>query len=203
MNEGKCWMLILLRSRKRYRDRSFVSPKFFTKGNFMSSACHHATNCVLMYWFITLPCDGVSSPAHSMVLKAMSGRSRWLQDVSAMIRFGQKKHGRFGQKHGRFGQEWWTFRPKNMDVSAKYIFNSFTETNDTHYRKQSFRYVACRLLRWQQQAELQKTGTNFAEKSRQQYHHFGRNVHKYLFTHFTTKYTIGEITNESFVWLPR
>ena len=37
-----------------------------------------------------------------------------LQDVSAMIRFGQKKHGRFGQKR-------WTFRPKNMDVSAKKI----------------------------------------------------------------------------------
>ena len=89
-----------------------------------------------------------------------------LQDVSARIRFGQKKHGRFGQKHGRFGQELWTFRPKKMDVSAKYIFNGFTETNDTHYRQQSFTYVACRLLRWQQQAEWQKTGINFAEKYR-------------------------------------
>ena len=64
----------------------------------------------------------------------------------------------------RFGQKIWTFRPNNF-----YIFNSFSETNDTHYRKQSFRYFACRLLRWQcQQAELQKTGINFAEKSRQQ-----------------------------------
>ena len=31
--------------------------------------------------------------------------SAWLQDVSARILFGQKKHGRFGQKHGRFGQK--------------------------------------------------------------------------------------------------
>ena len=111
-----------------------------------------------------------------------------------------------GRVTGRFGhdtfrpEKTWTFRPKawtirprmmnvsakKMDVSAKYIFNSFTETNNTHYRKQSFTYVACRLLRWQQQAEWQKTGINFKEKSRQQYHHFGRNVHNYLFTHFTT-----------------
>ena len=31
-----------------------------------------------------------------------------------------------------------------------------------------------------QQAEWQNTGVDFAEKSRQQYHHFGRNVHNYL-----------------------
>ena len=107
------------------------------------------------------------------------------------MRSQQTVTGRFGQDPFRPEKTWtfrpkaWTIRPrmmnvsaKKMDVSAKYIFNSFTETNDTHYRKQSFRYVACRLLRWQQQAELQKTGIiNFAEKSRQQYNHFGRNVH--------------------------
>ena len=43
-----------------------------------------------------------------------------------------------------------------------------------------------RLLRRQQQAEWQKTGINFAEKSRQRYHYFGRNVHNYLLTTFTT-----------------
>ena len=35
-----------------------------------------------------------------------------LRDISVRIRFGQKKHGRFGQKHGRFGSQ-------NIDVSVK------------------------------------------------------------------------------------
>ena len=60
--------------------------------------------------------------------------------------------------HWTFRPKPWTIRPRMMNVSSKtdgrfgQIFNSFTETNDTHYRKQSFRYFACRLLRWQQQA---------------------------------------------------
>ena len=40
-------------------------------------------------------------------------------EVTDPLRFGQKKHGRFGQKHGRFGKTNIDVSAKKIDVSAK------------------------------------------------------------------------------------
>ena len=55
--------------------------------------------------------------------------------IMSMLSIKQRVTGRFGQDPFRPEKTWmfrpkaWTIWPKNMDVSAKYIFNSFTESD--------------------------------------------------------------------------
>ena len=83
----------------------------------------------------------------------------------------------------RFGQKIWTFRP---NIYLIVLQRQMTHTIENSHL--DILLVVC----YDHGAAASRVAEdrhqfNFAEKSRQQYNHFGRNVHNYLFTHFTTK----------------